>query len=652
MRRDARGIGNGLRGFGGLLVLVTLLLAFAGTSGASSFLTTSRLSVSAEEAQGDTSSTAPAITPDGHYIAYYSAATNLVSGDTNGVSDVFVCDRISGETTRASVSSSGVQANANSRDFNKPTISANGRYVAFTSAASNLAAGDGNALADVFVRDILTGETQCASVTSTGAAGDGLSAGPAISADGRYVAFYSSSSNLVAGDTNGVYDVFVRDLQSDETTRVSVSSAGAQANGRSAVPVISADGRHVAFVSAAANLVAGDTNAADDVFVRDMQSAETTRVSVSSAGEEADAASEWPDISADGRYTTFSSSGTNLVAGDTNAADDVFVRDLQSGEITRVSVSSADVQANGDSRMPSISADGTCVGFTSYATNLVSSDGAGVRDVFVRDLAAGQTMRASVSTLGGEANWHSSWAALSEDGRYVAFASGASNLVSDDTNGVDDVFVRDRMISGSAMALTSSSRTLSASGARYTLTGSLTSSGTPLAGRRVVLQTATSDAGPWTDTAVAATTGAGGSFSLSHVPSAKTYYRARFVGDGLVCEACTSDSRYAIPRANVSKPVAPTTMRLKRAKTVYGYLKPRHAAGGYPVRIYLYRYVSGKWKSAGYVKAKARNYSTYTKYSASVKLGYRGKWRMRACHPGDAGHAVSWSTKYTYVRVR
>jgi Tol biopolymer transport system component len=223
------------------------------------------------------------------------------------------------------------------------------------------------------------------SVSSGGAQANGHSLAASISADGRYVAFYSSATNLVAGDTNGARDVFVHDNQTGATTRDSVSGSGAQANGQSFSPSISADGRYVAFYSDANDLVAGDTNNADDVFVHDRQSGATTRVSVSSAGGQTDGGSYLPALSADGRYVAFSSESTNLVPGDTNGAVDIFIHDNLSGATTRLSVKANGVEGDGDSIRPALSADGHFAAFDSQAANLVSGDGNGFSDVFLRD---------------------------------------------------------------------------------------------------------------------------------------------------------------------------------------------------------------------------------------------------------------------------
>jgi Tol biopolymer transport system component len=345
-------------------------------------------------------------------------------------------------TELVSVSSAGVQGNSSS--YGTPSISADGRYVAFYSPASNLVSGDTNGSVDIFVRDRQTGTTELVSVSSSGVQGNGSSYSPSISADGRYVAFYSLASNLVTADTNLYEDVFVRDRQAGTTERVSVSSAGAQGNSSSYTPSISADGRYVAFRSYATNLVSGNVNGYSDIFVRDRQTGTTTRVSVANAGYEGNNDSSSPSISADGRYVAFASLASNLVsgAGDTNGVEDIFVRDRQTGTTERVSVSSAGTQGNGASSSPSISADGRYVAFYSLASNLVSGDTNGTFDIFVRDRQTGTTELVSVSSSGVQGNSASSSPSISADGRYVAFYSPASNLVSGDTNGSADIFVR------------------------------------------------------------------------------------------------------------------------------------------------------------------------------------------------------------------
>ena len=234
----------------------------------------------------------------------------------------------------------------------------------------------------MFVHDRQTGQTTRVSVTSDGSQANNSSVDPRMSADGRFVAFQSGATNLVAGDTNGNGDIFVHDRQTGQTTRVSVTSSGAQAGGNSIGPEISADGRFVAFASGSF-LVAGDTTSNYDMLVHDRQTGQTTRVSVASDGTQADRDSVGPSLSADGRFVAFLSPATNLVAGDTNAVSDVFVHDRHTGQTTRVSVAGDGAQANGENNPPALSADGRFVSFTSAASNLVGDDTNGTFDVFV-----------------------------------------------------------------------------------------------------------------------------------------------------------------------------------------------------------------------------------------------------------------------------
>ena len=331
-----------------------------------------------------------------------------------------------------------------------PSISADGRFVAFAAWARNLAPGDTNGFGDVFVHDRGTGTTERLSADRTGTEANDTIHQPAISGDGHVVAFVSAATNLVPGDTNGQADVFVHDRPSGTTERVSVNSDGAEGDGSSERPTLSADGRYVAFSSSATNLVPGDTNGQSDVFVHDRQTRLTERVSVDSAGIQGNAASfvgpndHGAPLSADGRFVAFTSAATNLVPGDTNGQSDVFVHDRRTGTTERVSVDSAGTEANGWSERPSISTDGRFVAFCSYATNLVPRDTNGRWDEFVHDRQTHTTERVSVDSAGTEGNGDSRGASLSADGRFVAFASDANNLVPWDTNSVTDVFVRDR----------------------------------------------------------------------------------------------------------------------------------------------------------------------------------------------------------------
>ncbi len=357
-----------------------------------------------------------------------------------------------------------------------PSISADGRYVAFASGATNLVASDANgATRDIFIRDLQTGTTVLVSVASDGTQGDGGSYNPSISADGRYVAFESVATNLISLGTGENYEIYVHDRDADgdgildepggiETTRVSVNSDGNPGNGHAFSPSISGNGRYVAFASSAFNLVTGDANGARDIFVHDRQTGITTCVSVHTDGTLGNHDSYSPDISADGYHVAFYSEANNLVSGDTNGVNDVFVHDRWAGgTTTRVSVDSGGGQADGYATAPTISPDGRYVSFSSAATDLVSDDTNAVPDVFLHDRdpdadaifdEAGEieTNRISLPNCGGEADGDliESQPALSSDGRYVAFHTTATNLINGDSGLGADTFVRDRTLGQTA----------------------------------------------------------------------------------------------------------------------------------------------------------------------------------------------------------
>lgn len=425
------------------LALVTVLLLPAANSHAAG--ETTFVSVDSEGQQGNEGSFNPSISADGRYVAFESAATDLVPGDTNQATDVFVHDRTTSATTRVSVSSTGAEGSGYST---YSSISADGRSVTFTSHADNLVPGDSNAAHDIFVHDRTAHITTRVSVSSTGAQANLDSYSSAISADGRYVVFQSGADNLVPGDTNAMSDIFVHDRLTGKTRRVSVNSAGMQGNNLSIYdPAISADGRYVVFASAADNLVPGDTNEAWDVFVHDRTTEITTRVSVSSAGKQGNNISYSAKISADGRYVAFASAAQNLDPGEPKpSATDVFVHDRQTHETARVSVNSAGRQVDGGGINPAISADGRYVAFWSGADSLVPGDTNKAADVFIHNRTTGKTSRVSVDSVGQQGNASSFVPSISADGRYVAFASRADNLVPQDANGKEDVFVHDRLL--------------------------------------------------------------------------------------------------------------------------------------------------------------------------------------------------------------
>jgi len=364
-----------------------------------------------------------------------------VRGDS-GHYDIFVHDRSDGSIVRASVTSAGLESNGTNE---YPHLSGDGRYVAFESTADNLVPGDTNQSRDVFVRDLVAGTIERVSIDSSGLESAGNSFKPRISDDGRWVVFESVSSHLVPGDENGWTDVFVRDRQAGTTVRASVNSSGREGNHVSMHPRISADGRYVLFASKADNLVSDDTNFTWDVFLRDLQTGQTTRVSVGSGGVEGNRQSYGSSISDDGRYVAFDSYATNLVPGDSNDQEDCFVHDRLTAATTRVSVDSAGGQARTDSRAPELSADGRLVVFQSEAKDLVPVPSGKSWAVYLHDRETGVTTLESVSSSGVTGQRDSRDASMSADGRYLTFMSSGNVLVPDDLNGLIDVFARDRL---------------------------------------------------------------------------------------------------------------------------------------------------------------------------------------------------------------
>jgi WD40-like Beta Propeller Repeat len=343
-------------------------------------------------------------------------------------------------TTRVNVSSAGVQANGNARSL---ALSDNGRFVAFSSLADNLVADDTNGQRDVFVRDTLLQTTERASLSSSGAQSlNNASASDfrvAISANGRFVAYDSLASNLVAGDTNSAVDVFVRDRLTATTTRVSVRTNGQQGSGASFAPALSSDGRFVAFTSYAD---LGGQPTVLNVYVHDRLLQTTDFIGPTNP---ADGFWFGPDVSDDGRYVAFESI-VPLVAADTNGLFDIYVFDRLTRTYTRESVASSGQQTLGSnirSIMPSLTSDGRKLSFLSDALNLVANDDTSGDDVFLRDRSTGQTTRVSVSSTGERQLGGGFAQSLASNGDYVIWDSFATNLVAADTNNQSDYFVRD-----------------------------------------------------------------------------------------------------------------------------------------------------------------------------------------------------------------
>lgn len=400
-----------------------------------------RVDLSGASAQSQGPAQRPSLSSDGRYVAFHSPAGDLVPSDTNQVGDVFVKDTVSMTIERVSLGPGGTEAQGGSRF---PSITPDARYVAYFSDATDLVPGDNNGHEDVFVYDRLSGNTERVSVSSLGAEGTGGdSRFPSITPDARYIAFQSKAEGLIPGDTNGAWDVFVRDRATGTTERISVSDAGTQIR-TSARASISDDGRFVVFHSWANDAVTYDTNGKIDVFVRDRLASATTRVSVSTTSQEGDGDSSFARISGDGTAVVFHSDATNLVASDANGVRDTFVRDLGAQTTERISVSSGGTEADGQSGYGAISVDGRYVAFHGTASNLAATDTAGQQDVFVHDRTTSETLRVSISQGGLEGNGLAGSAAVSPEGGWIAYQAVATNLVTGDTNSARDVFYAPR----------------------------------------------------------------------------------------------------------------------------------------------------------------------------------------------------------------
>ena len=395
-----------------------------------------RVSVSTAGAQGNADSFISSIAGgsafagvDGRYIVFTSEADNLVGGDTNDLPDIFLHDRWSGFTTLISLAPDGSQFTQwKWRDMN-PTISTNARFIAFQTVYETPA---GAHTVGIFVRDRSTNTTTL--IDSP------CKEWPVLAADGRFLACRSYD------------DVFTYDRRLRTSQLVSIGYTGGLANNISLDPGISANGRYVIFDSPASNITPGDTNGYYDVFLTDMLLHKTIRISLGVNGQQPDAeAYSWGAIAGDGIRIAFASVASTLVPDDTNNVSDIFVRDMTSGELRRISVANDGTEANGASDHPIISLDGNYLAFASAASNLVPGDTNNVNDIFVYSWWDRQIFRASLAADGTQANGDCVVASLSEDGRYVAFSSTADNLVTGDTNGVSDIFVAPANFASNAM---------------------------------------------------------------------------------------------------------------------------------------------------------------------------------------------------------
>ena len=399
------------------------------------------VSVTPSGAEGGSTSgtTRRGFSGDNRYVAFYSIASDLVAGDLNGKGDVFLRDLNLGATSLVSLGSSGNQGNATSGGA---AISGDGRFLVFGTPSTNMAPGATNGLGDVYLRDLRAGTTTWISSGLGGVEANSKAGAMDLSADGSVIVFASLASNMVLGDTNGTWDIFVHEVATGTTTRVSVDSQGNESNGLSINPMISADGRFVCFESSATNLDRALSVVWPRAFVHDRQTGVTEAVFRDLQGDKNAVGGMNPVISSDGRYVVFDTSLPNLVPNDTNNQNDVFVFDRQTETTVRASVSSGGVEGDGQSLIPTISASGRFVAFRSSSTNLVPGDTNNVSDIFVRDLLLGVTTRASIGPGGIQAEVTCQEASISPDGSMVCFESASWTLVPGASNIWKDVFLR------------------------------------------------------------------------------------------------------------------------------------------------------------------------------------------------------------------
>lgn len=383
---------------------------------------------------------------DGKLVLFTSLATNLVPTDTNTAVDVFLRDRIAGTTERISRRPNGVQANDSSGGAMMNPIATLFTYYSF---ATNLVPSDTNGFSDVFVaqRDPDTAAITVARL-SMGFAGDeanGDSFLSDLSDDGTRIVYDSVATNLIPADENTWSDVFLYDAGSDSTIKISISNNNTPGNDRSERPRIAADGSYAIFLSYANNLVTGDTNNEPDIFGVDLVTYQVTRVSVGTGGAQANLGARPAEyaISPDGRYIVFASDSTNLVTDDLNNAPDIFLHDRIANTTRLISVARNGTRANGGSYDPSISANGRFIAFNTIADNLYPNDTNGVGDGVVADRLTRLIQPVSVSYDGSALTSDSGTPQFSEDGLSVTFYSDADNLVISDTNEARDIFWRD-----------------------------------------------------------------------------------------------------------------------------------------------------------------------------------------------------------------
>lgn len=589
--------------------------------------------------------------PDGRYVAFACAASNLVAGDTNNANDVFLRDRVKGSTVRVSVSDDGGESGGGSY---ADGVSADGKRVLFHSGWSGFVDGDTNGHDDLFIRDLESLTTTRVVMAADGGETNEGTYSADMSPNGRWIAFESAASNLVDTDLNGQRDVFVRDLESGTNTLVSVSTSGEQADASCGNAKVSIDGRYVVFVSEATNLVEGDTNGRRDVFIRDLQAKTTARVSVNSAGAQSTTgAGQDVGISASGRYSVFTST-TSLSSADTNSYEDVYVRDIKTGATVLASRGQGGVVGNEGSTGGSISRDGRYVAFVSGASNLVAGDTSETKkDVFVRDLPTGAIERVSVSPASAGADASSGRPLVGDGAKWILFESLATNLVAGDHNGKTDLFIRTwpEPVIQTALSLSGPSKA-PAYNSPAKLTARLKKlNGTAIPDKLVIFETWNGSS--WVSIGSPVKTNSTG-YAYKYTGDLKTRkaYRARFATVAPY-QASKSAYIYVYPKVKLTRTTSWTT--LARSKTYYakGYIAPKHSKSD-PNKVKIRAYKKGSDDKYRLVKSFTASYSYYSKYKtryrAAIKLS-KGSWKLVAYHAKDGRNAKTYGAA-DYVRVR
>jgi len=442
---------------GSVLITVLALCSTVISSTASSTeMITVRVSVSTDNKQALDADTEnflarPDISDNGRFVVFESLASTLVADDTNVKNDVFLRDRELQTTVKISEGFNGEGTNGNSF---APRLTGDGRYIVFASDASNLAENDNNNVRDIFVYDTTNKQTEMISIAENGDYFDGMSMLPDISADGRYVVFQSLARNWGEDDTNNTWDALLHDRETKKTITTNVSSEGIESHSGGGIPSISADGLFVCFGSSASNLVSGDTNREYDIFLYDVLNKQTLRVNVASDGTQssgfidsdglkAKGDGRLCSLSGDGRYIAFQSQANNLVPNDLNENNDVFVHDRILQITERVSLTSTGEEGDGHSGISSISSNGRYIAFQSNSSNF-SDNSKQDHNQFIKDRELGTIKLATYATDGTtrvSSGFIYMQSTISGDGQHLVFRSGEGNLVQDDNNANWDTFV-------------------------------------------------------------------------------------------------------------------------------------------------------------------------------------------------------------------